>query len=245
MISDFFSKLYRLSLAIENPVLFKVKQKGGISTLYTQLDKKWLHDLNINTILDVGANFGQFTNTALHLWPNAKIYSFEPIPECFDKLANSVKNNSNVKVYNIGVGAESGTISFQHNKFSAASSFLQTTDKLKESFPYTCETNSIDVNISKLDDIAKDLEISDSLLTKIDVQGYEDKVLAGGLITLKRSKIIIIETSFEKLYEQQPLFDEIYRSLVSWGFSYTGSVDQLENPQDGRPLQCDAIFIRR
>jgi FkbM family methyltransferase len=245
MISKFLSKLYRLSLAVENPILFKVKQKGGISTLYTQLDKKWLHSLNINTILDIGANLGQFTNTALHLLPNAKIYSFEPIPDCFEKLSDSVRNNNNVTTYNIGIGAESGTISFQYNKFSAASSFLPSTDRLKESFPYAGETNLIDVSISRLDDIAKDLEIGDSLLTKIDVQGYEDKVLAGGEKTVKRSKVIIIETSFEKLYEQQPLFDDIYRSLVNWGFSYAGSIDQLEDPNDGRPLQCDAIFIKR
>jgi FkbM family methyltransferase len=245
MISKVLSKLYRLSLAIETPILFRVKKRGGISTLYTQLDKKWLHALNIDTILDIGANLGQFTNTALHLLPNAIIYSFEPIPDCFDKLSDSVKNNSNVKTYNIGIGAESGTISFQYNKFSAASSFLESTDKLKDSFPYAGETNSINVSISRLDDIAKDLKIGDSLLTKIDVQGYEDKVLAGGEITIKRSKIIIIETSFEKLYEQQPLFDDIYHSLIGWGFSYAGNIDQLEDPNDGRPLQCDAIFIKR
>lgn len=50
---------------------------------------------------------------------------------------------------------------------------------------------------------------------------------------------------FETLYQGQPLFDDIYRKLVSWGFVYSGALDQLCSPQDGRPLQEDSIFVRQ
>jgi FkbM family methyltransferase len=244
MISKILSRMYRASLAIEDPILFKVKYGGGMTELYKKLDKKWLHSLEIDTVLDIGANIGQFTNTISALLPKAKIYSFEPIPECFEKLCISVKNHDNVKTFNIGLGAESGKISFQYNDFSPASSFLVSTSRLKESFPVADKASSMNVNISRLDDISKELKIGKSLLAKIDVQGYEDKVLAGGEVTLKQSKVIIVETSFEKLYEDQPLFDDIYHLLINWGFSYVGNVDQLEDPKDGKPLQCDAVFIR-
>jgi FkbM family methyltransferase len=244
MISLSFSTLYTFLLAIEKPILFKVKLAGGIANLYVKLDKKWFHDLNIDTVIDLGSNIGQFTNTISALLPNAKIFSFEPIPSCFTQLCSSVKKNSNVRTFNLGIGSESGVISFQQSKFSAASSFLIATDKLKESFPHIGESNNIDVTIARLDDVVRDLEIGNSLFIKIDVQGYEDKVLAGGEQTIRRSKVIIIETSFEKLYNQQPLFHDIYNILVNWGFTYIGNIDQTADPLNGKPLQCDAIFLR-
>jgi hypothetical protein len=130
------------------------------------------------------------------------------------------------------------------NDFSPASSFLLPSDKLKSSFPFVGKSSEIKVSMSRLDDVSKDLELGDSLLTKIDVQGYENKVLSGGETTLKKSKIIVVEISFYEFYEKQSLFNDIYQSFVGWGFSYIGNVDQLDDPISGKPLQCDAIFIK-
>jgi FkbM family methyltransferase len=244
MISKILLRIYEFSLYLEKPNLFKVKQRGGLITLCRQLDKEWFYSLNIDTVIDIGANTGQFTKTILVILPNAKIYSFEPIPSCFDELHTTIQNNSNVQAFNLGLGDKSGILSFQYNNFSAASSFLQSTDEMKKTFPFASDSSMIDVSISRLDDISKGLKFGTSILVKIDVQGYEDKVLAGGEITLRESKIIIIETSFDTLYEEQPLFDDIYQTLVSWGFAYIGNIDQLEDPESGKPLQCDAVFIK-
>jgi hypothetical protein len=95
-----------------------------------------------------------------------------------------------------------------------------------------------------LDDLAPQLELRDPLFIKIDVQGYEDEVLAGGEQTIRRAAVVLVETSFETLYEDQPLFDEVYRTLTGWGFRYAGSLDQICSPQDRRPLQADSLFVR-
>jgi len=55
---------------------------------------------------------------------------------------------------------------------------------------------------------------------------------------------LIVETSFTKLYEGQPLFDDIYKTLKESGFDYGGNWDQLTDSCDGRILQADAIFLR-
>src|SRR3954471_152315 len=39
-----------------------------------------------NTVLDIGASHGQFAGDALRAFPGVKIYSFEPIPECYEEL---------------------------------------------------------------------------------------------------------------------------------------------------------------
>ena len=114
----------------------------------------------------------------------------------------------------------------------------------KEAFPSTKDSQTVNVKIARLDDIAPELNLGKSLFIKIDVQGYEDKVLIGGKKTIKRSKVVIVETSFTTLYESQPLFDDIYSVLREWGFTYMGMIDQLLDPRTGKILQGDAVFIR-
>ncbi len=60
-----------------------------------------------------------------------------------------------------------------------------------------------------------------------------------------RAKIIIIEVSFQSLYEGGPLFDDVYRLLKERGFTYNGNFEQLLSLKDGRVLQADAIFCRQ
>ncbi len=78
---------------------------------------------------------------------------------------------------------------------------------------------------------------------KIDVQGYEDRVLRGGEQTVKRAQVLLVETSFQQLYEGQALFEDILALLRGWGFRYAGALDQLLNPRTGEALQQDSIFV--
>jgi hypothetical protein len=99
--------------------------------------------------------------------------------------------------------------------------------------------------IDTLDNVAESLEIEKEILVKVDVQGFEDKVIAGGMKVLKQTKIVIIETSFREIYKSQPLFSDIYQTLVDeLGFSYAGSWSQQKSPIDGSPFQEDSIFIK-
>jgi hypothetical protein len=57
--------------------------------------------------------------------------------------------------------------------------------------------------------------------------------------------VIILETSFYKLYEWWPLFDEIYKALLEEWFSYNWSWFQLCNHENWEIIQQDAIFIKK
>jgi hypothetical protein len=76
------------------------------------------------------------------------------------------------------------------------------------------------------------------------VQGFEIEVLKGIGTVMKMIDIIIIETSFVKLYQGQPLFNEVYSYLIGNGFRFIGNFEQLKDPKTGRILQADSIFIR-
>jgi FkbM family methyltransferase len=244
MLSSLTLKLHKLAKAIEDPILFKVKSRKALPNTYEGLKSNWFTSLGIDTILDIGANVGQFSQTLSLIIPGVKIYAFEPIPDCFETLKESFISNSNIVAFNIGLGDESGKIPFEKNNISVCSSFLKMADSHKEAFAFTSISNSIDVEIAKLDDVVKGLNIGNSLLVKIDVQGYEDKVIKGGCQTIKMARIVIIETSFVPLYEKQPLFHDIYVQMVDMGFSLAGFLDDMSDPKTGKILQGDAIFMK-
>jgi FkbM family methyltransferase len=244
MLSNIARKMHVLSRGLERPILLKLQLQGGLPRTYEKLNNSWFKSLGIDTVLDIGANTGQFTKTISSLLPNANIYSFEPLPDCFDKLNEFASKYSNIKAFNTGVGDRSGVMRFERNDASPSSSFLTMTDIHKEAFPYTEKSSTVEVKISKLDDMCENIDLGMSLFVKIDVQGYEDKVLKGGEKTVKKAKLVIVETSFVPLYESQPLFDDIYKTFSEWGFVCIGMIDQLSDPRTGQILQGDAIFIK-
>lgn len=229
---------------IENPALFKLRQQGGLLPVFLALDQPWFHALNIATVLDIGANVGQFTLTIKTLLPKAQVYSFEPLPQCFEQLQIKMQAVEGFTAFNLALGEVVGQLPFEYNSFSASSSFLKMTAVHQREYPFTRDTQTVTVCIEPLDSATRRLTLIDPLLIKIDVQGYEDRVLGGGEQTIKRAKMIIVETSFERFYEGQPLFDDIYRKLTGWGFTYRGELDRICSSQDGRILQADGIFIR-
>jgi hypothetical protein len=119
------------------------------------------------------------------------------------------------------------------------------TELHKEAFPFAAGEMTESVDVDTLDNVVGGLNLEDNILLKIDVQGYEHKVIMGSASILSRIKVIIIETSFHELYEGQPLFHDIYELLFEQGFVYAGSWWELKSPLDGLPLQQDSIFIRR
>ena len=94
----------------------------------------------------------------------------------------------------------------------------------------------------RLDDIADEIALGGNLFIKVDVQGFERNVIAGGRSTFERACIVMIETSFLSLYEGQLLFDDIYAVMRSMGFEFRGNLQQMLHAADGRVVQADSIF---
>jgi FkbM family methyltransferase len=243
-LSPLARKFHTLTRFIEHPQLAIMRWHGVSPALYEELTQKWLMDLRIGTVLDIGANTGQFAFAAHAAWPAARIYSFEPLPDCFQQLQKRMARAKKFSAFNVALGETTGTLSFEKNNFSASSSFLPMAETHKTAFPMTLRTQTIDVRVETLDQMAAQLELTQPCLIKIDVQGYEDRVLRGGERTVKLARVIVIETSFEPLYENQSTFNDIYSMLRSWNFRYAGAVEHLHHPLDGRILQADSIFIR-
>lgn len=236
-------KISALGRYVDDPTMRALRRRGLPLTSYGALSRPWLRDIGFRSILDVGANDGQFAAAAHAVFPDAAIYSFEPIPDCFAKLTKTMAGVPKFKAFDLGLGAASGEMQINRSDFSPSSSFRPMAGLHKSVYPHTAHSVPLTVRVETLDGVAKGLELAEPLLLKMDVQGYEDQVLAGGGDTARRAAAIITEVSYETLYDGQPLFDAIYRSITGMGFVYKGSLEQTED-NAGRALFADGIFVR-
>ncbi len=237
-------KMKSIARQIEDPALRTLVRRGMPRDCYDALSKGWLRDMGFRTVLDVGANVGQFAAGAHAILPDAAIYSFEPLPDCYQQLVKTMANVEKFRAFNIGLGAARAELQFNRSSFAPSSSFRKMAALHKENYPWTAGNEQVSVNVEALDSVAATLDLVDPILLKIDVQGYEDQVLAGGKTTCSRASAIIIEVSFETLYEGQPLFDDIYRTLTAMGLVYKGDLEETAERKTGRNLYADAIFLR-
>jgi FkbM family methyltransferase len=212
--------------------------------LVARRSHRWLQDYSIKTVVDIGANVGQFARAARRLFPESRIYSFEPLEDCYLRLKQAFRDDRNFCAYQLAIGSQGGSVLLHKNEFSPSSSILGMEELHRKNFPYTAHQSDVIVQVRRLDDVLAGEYLLPDVLLKIDVQGYEDRVLSGAEQVLRQSKVVVTEMSFEFLYRDQALFDDIYRRLTAAGLIYRGNWDELRSGIDGRTLQVDAVFVR-
>jgi len=205
-------------------------------------DYIWLKELGIKTILDIGANEGQFAEKITAILPEADLICFEPLNEPFEKLKEKFQDKNNFFCLRTALGSKEGKQRIFRNEYSPSSSILPMKQTHKEAFDFARVEYEEEIDIKKLDNVVRHIRIDAPYLVKIDVQGYELQVIDGGIRTIEGAQLVILETSFVELYEGSPLFGDIYNKLASMNFRYVGSFEQLFRPRDGRILQQDSIF---
>jgi FkbM family methyltransferase len=202
----------------------------------------YLQSLEIRTVLDIGASIGDSAVEFRRYFPAAVIHSFEPLPESYGKLKSSLQD-ANFFPHNIALGDKQAELTFYHNAHAPSSSFLPMLPRHVKAFPETASVTLVKIPVKTLNSIYPALRTAPNVLMKIDVQGYEDRILMGCKKILPEIAVIIIEVSYVPLYENQALFDDIYHMLHSRHFQYMGNVHDIRDITTGMPLQANALFI--
>jgi FkbM family methyltransferase len=205
---------------------------------------RWIQSFNFKTILDIGANTGQFARQFRYFFPEARICSFEPLPECFAELQQNFKGDINFQAFNFALGHQNSFAEIIPNTYSPTSSLLPMLETCKRNFPVVGELPKIRIELKRLDDLEAELNLELPLLVKIDVQGYEDRVIAGGAPVIQKADMLILEMSFLPLYENSILFDEMNERLRNLGFHFRGTFETIHSQTTGEVLQIDAIYCR-
>jgi FkbM family methyltransferase len=210
---------------------------------YNDPNNKWLIDAQIKTILDIGANVGQFAMEIATILPQAKIYSFEPIAHCYENLKANT-HALNIQLFPYALGDVETKQSINVHQHTPSSSLLVMKELHEKAFPNSLKSTKEEIVVKQLDKVFANTILEPNVLVKIDVQGFEEKVILGGLKTLKQAKIVIVEMTYTHLYENQPLFDDIYAHLRGLGFAFKGNIAQMLNPETGLVLYGDSVFVK-
>jgi FkbM family methyltransferase len=218
--------------------------KGVNPGHYFKLNAPWIRQAGIRTVLDVGAHRGEFSSAVRALLPKAQIYAFEPLPDCCAEVARRFGTAGTLQAFPVAIGAVHDRITLWRSSYPKSSSVLPMAELHKDSFPWSAGNTPLTVEMRALDEYLEQLKLAEKVLLKIDVQGYEAQVLNGAKELLKRVAYVLLEVSFQPLYEGQGAFAEIHTFLQSAGFSYSGNLEQLLSPLDGSVLQADALFVR-
>lgn len=209
-----------------------------------KLDARWIRNMAFESIIDIGSNSGQFSSAARAVWPDARIWAMEPLPDVFGRLQARFAEDAGFEGINVAVSDTNGEATFYRSEFSKSSSLNRMAPLHKEAFPWTAGETAVQVPVRMLDEVLDLDRLRRPLLMKIDVQGSEDRVIRGAEKVLALTDCILVEMSTQKLYEGQALFDEVYRLLHEAEFEYRGNREQLLHPDDDRVLQVEAAFTR-
>jgi FkbM family methyltransferase len=200
--------------------------------------------VTIGTLLDVGANIGQFAITCAKLFPGIDVISFEPHPGAFQRLAGLAPAVPNFTAWNVAVGEKPGVAELRVNTHSHSSSLLPLKARHKQAFPDARENGTAKVKVVTLDEALAGRTLRPPVFLKLDVQGYESKVLAGAARLLETVDWLMMESSVTALYEGESGLVEMIAIAESRGFAIASVLDALEDPYTEEILQMDLLFRR-
>ncbi len=205
-----------------------------------------LRQFNIGSILDVGANEGQFAKRLIELGYRGKIFSFEPIAGVYHTLLKNASPYSGWETINMGIGSQPGELLLNISENLASSSLFPVDKKSLDADPTTRATHQERIKLTTIDAFMSGQgSLDKELLLKLDVQGFELEALKGAIHNLSKFRLIQVELSFIKIYEGAPLYREVIDFLEEHNFEVFTFIPAFVDVKTGRMLQADGIFIRR
>jgi FkbM family methyltransferase len=192
-------------------------------------------------VYDIGAAKGLVSKCLAQLPNVTSVQSFEPLPHVYAELQKMTQPYPKVQCHNVALGNETGFLAMNVCSKTDSSSLLPMAKLHLDQFPDRVIATQTKVISAKLDDYVKQQNLPSPTVLKIDVQGFEKNVISGGKSTISQADYCILEMSFHSLYENSPLFDEIYRLMCDLGFRLVGVSSPLVG-KSGDHLQVDGIF---
>jgi len=207
----------------------------------TRLSRYRTHLLSrhkIETVIDVGANQGQFGIRLRQSGYKGFISSFEPSP-AYESLANVAKDDSKWQVFNLALGIEKAVAEMNLASNGNLSSSLKRPTGILNEFQLEFQSG-YSVNVERLDDV---LALEKLAYLKIDVQGFEWEVLEGAGETMNRLIAVEFESALKPLYEGEHTFVELDARLRAKGFT-PGLIVPTHWSRVGELLSLDSIYFR-
>jgi len=193
-----------------------------------------LSELNVESVLDIGAHLGEFTLSMYELFPNAKYHMIEANVNCEQSL-----KGIEFATYDITLLSDiERDVCYYMNKNDLTSTGNSYYRELTEHFN---DDNVIEVmvNAKTLDTLLPNMRFN---FIKLDTQGSEIDIIKGGSSLLQFADYILMECSVVEYNKNSPKIDDVIDYMNSIGFeNNTPIYDHVIN---GKIMQKDVLFTR-
>ena len=163
------NKVYYRSSTSDMALIYEILLKTKYKSEYYLPEK-----LNPKVVFDIGGNIGITSIYLSSIFPDAKIYTFEPIPDNFKILKKNIQNYNNIEAFNFGLGSKNGNfkvyLSNDPENFGGISFYPDAHGNQEKSY-ISCEVKNVN-------EIINDLEVESIDLIKIDTEGAEYDILS-------------------------------------------------------------------
>lgn len=220
----------------------KPNSSGPFDRIPQQLRPKW--------ILDIGANHGDISRLALQLYQDCRVICFEPVTSTFETLKANLKEYGDRVVYfKKALSDSTGSLEINLTSSDGANSFDRQAPFHKKFNPYIVEVGKETVETVRLDEVCQSFPTLQVDVMKIDVEGHELRVLAGGKdFICNWVDTILIEMSLQRdiTWEHQS-FLAIINLLYDFGFRLINIYDvysrtNKETDSNMMLTQFDCVF---
>jgi FkbM family methyltransferase len=191
------------------------------------------------TIIDAGANVGEWTILAREIFPAAEIHMIEPQTGCASELQSIASTSSLIRFHQVavtrpGVPQVSMTGGGPLRRGTGAWVLEYADPSPGEQ---VCEATTLDDLITT--------DASSPILLKLDLEGHEMAALEGAESLLHRVEVIVTEVSlFDINDSHRPLLADILGFLKARDFDLYDVASLSARARDGRLRQADVVFVR-
>jgi FkbM family methyltransferase len=194
-------------------------------------------ELRVESVVDVGAAAGEWTELALKSLPNAQYLMVEALEERRGALNSVCQRHPGNCFAHIGAaGAARGEVEFLVARDIDGSSAVN------GKAPAPGEEIRT-VPVATIDQLVRDYKLKGPYLLKLDTHGFEIPILEGATNAMSEASVLIIECYLFSGADKRLLFWEICDWLKERGFRCFDLVDPLLRP-DGMLWQVDLFFTR-
>jgi FkbM family methyltransferase len=208
--------------------------------------KRMFDFYGIDTVLDIGANKGQFAQELRNeLGFSKRIVSFEPLNSAYEILKTNAERDPQWEAFNFALGDTEAKSEINIAENSLSSSLLKMMPCHLKAAPESEYVGRQVIEIRRLDSIFADICAANSnVYMKIDTQGFESNVIKGAENALPYIETIQLEMSLVPLYEGELLFGDLYSLLSKKGYSLVSVESGFSDQTSGQLLQVDGVFHR-